>query len=68
MKRSFLNWNFNHRKQIEYNYDFFNSPDGPILGEMMDTKILKEREKITAVVTSAVALGMAGNIIARKKK
>lgn len=68
MKQSFVNLNFNHRKQIEYNYDFFNSPDGPILGEMMNTKILKEREKITAVVTSAVALGMAGNIIARKKK
>ena len=68
MRKSFLNLNFNHREQIEYNYDFFNSPDGPIMGELMDTKILKERENITAVVTKAVALGMAGRIVARKKK
>ena len=68
MRKSFLNLNFNHREQIEYNYDFFNSPDGPIMGELMDTKILKERENITTVVTKAVALGMAGRIVARKKK
>lgn len=68
MKQSFMNLNFNHREQIEYNYDFFNSPDGPIMSELMDTKILKDREKITAVVTKAVAMGMAGRIIARKKK
>lgn len=46
----------------------FNRPDGPIMGELMDTKILKEREKITTVVTKAVALGMAGRIVAKKKK
>lgn len=68
MRKSFLNLNFNHREQIGYNYDFFNSPDGPIMGELMDTKILKERENITTVVTKAVALGMAGRIVARKKK
>lgn len=68
MRKSFLNLNFNHREQIEYNYDFFNSPDGPIMGELMDTKILKECENITTVVTKAVALGMAGRIVARKKK
>jgi len=68
MRKSFLNLNFNHREQMEYNYDFFNSPDGPIMGELMDTKILKERENITTVVTKAVALGMAGRIVARKKK
>ena len=68
MRKSFLNLNFNHREQIGYNYDFFNSPDGPIMGELMDTKILKERENITTVVTKAVALGMAGCIVARKKK
>ena len=68
MRKSFLNLNFNHREQIEYNYDFFNSPDGPIMGELMDTKILKERENITTAVTKAVALGMAGHIVAKKKK
>ena len=68
MKRSFMNLNFNHREQIEYSYEFFNSPEGPIMGGLMDTKILKEREKITNIVTKAVAMGMAGHIIARKKK
>lgn len=68
MKRSFMNLNFNHREQIEYSYEYFNSPEGPIMGGLMDTKILKEREKITNIVTKAVAMGMAGHIIARKKK
>jgi len=40
MKQSFMNLNFNHRDQIEYNYDFFNNPDGPIMGELMNTKIM----------------------------
>ncbi len=68
MKQSFMNLNFNHRGQIKYNYDFFNSPDGPIMGDLMDTKILKEREKITVIVTKAVAMGMAGSILSDKKK
>ena len=68
MKQSFINLNFNHREQIEYNYDFFNSPEGPIMGDLMDTKILQEREKITNIVTKAVALGMAGSILSAKKK
>ncbi len=67
MKHSFSNLNFNHREQIEYNYDFFNSPEGPIMGNLIDTKILKEREKITALVTNAVAMGMAGSILSDKK-
>lgn len=28
MKQSFMELDFKHREQIEYNYDFFNSPDG----------------------------------------
>lgn len=68
MKQSFINLNFNHREQIEYNYDFFNSPEGPIMGDLVDTKILQEREKITNIVTKAVALGMAGSTLSAKKK
>lgn len=68
MKQSFLKLKFGHRKQIEYSYDFFNSPDGPIFSELNDTKLIKEREKITGVVTKAVALGLAGSTIADKKK
>ncbi len=68
MKQSFMNLNFNHRDQIEYNYDFFNNPDGPIMGELMNTKILTQREVIMILVTKAVAMGMAGNILSDKKK
>lgn len=63
MKQSFMNLNFDHREQIEYNYDYFNSPDGPIMGELMNTKIMIQRDVITSVVTKAVALGMAGSIM-----
>ena len=61
MKQSFMNLNFDHREQIEYNYDFFNSPDGPIMGELMNTQIMMQREVITSVVKKAVAWGMAGS-------
>lgn len=67
-KQSFMNLNFNHRDQMEYNYDFFNSPEGPIMGELKETKILLQREKISAVVTHAVAIVMAGRILSGKKK
>lgn len=67
MKQSFMNLNFNHRGQIEYNYDFFNSQEGPVMGELMNTKILMEREKIMSIVTKAVAMGMTGHIITMKK-
>lgn len=66
MRQSFIELNFNHREQIQYNYDFFNSPDGPIMEELMNTKILKERDKILSVVTHAVALGMAGHVNSRR--
>lgn len=68
MKQSFINLNFDHREQIEYNYDFFNSPDGPIMGELMNTKILAQREVITTLVTKAVAMGMTDSILFDKTK
>ena len=67
MKQSFQNLNFKHRDQIEYNYDFFNSPDGPVMKELLGTRLFSERDKITNVVTGAVALGMAESIAKGKK-
>jgi hypothetical protein len=68
MKQSFMNLNFDHRDQIEYNYEFFNSPDGPIMGELMNAKIMEQREVIMTLVTKAVAMGMAGSILSDKKE
>ena len=68
MKQSFMNLNFAHREQIEYNYDFFNSPDGPIMSDLINTKLFSEREETMRVVTKATALGMAGSIMSEKRK
>lgn len=68
MKQSFQNLSFEHRDQIEYNYDFYNSPDGPVMKELFSTKLFSERDKITIIVTRAVAEGMVGSIATRKKK
>lgn len=68
MKQSFMNLSFKHRDKIEYNYDFFNKPDGPIMGELMNTKLMMQREKLTNVVTKAVAMGMVGSMMSDCKK
>lgn len=68
MKQSFMNLNFNHRDPIAYNYEFFNSPDGPVMGELINTKIFAQRDIITALVTNAVAMGMSASILSGKKK
>lgn len=68
MKQSFMNLNFNHRDQIEYNYEFFNSPDGPIMGELINTKIFAQQDKITSLVTNATAMGMSASILSGKTK
>lgn len=66
MKKSFMNLNFNHREQIKYSYDFFNSPEGPIMSELKDTKILLQREKISRIVMKSIAIAIAAK--ADKKK
>ena len=68
MKNSFKNLSFDHRDEIEYTYDFFNSPDGPILSDLCRTKLFKEGEEIMKVVTNATALGMAANIVSDKQQ
>lgn len=68
MKSSFKNLDLKHRSKNkdEYSYDFYNRPDGPILSELLKTKLLSEREKIMNIVTKAVALGMSDRIISDK--
>lgn len=67
MKQSFMNLNFNHREQIKYSYDFFNSPEGPIMGELKDTKILLQREKISGIVLKSIAIAIAAKMKTNKK-
>ena len=59
MKNSFKNLTFDHRDEIEYTYEFFNNPDGPIMSDLCHTKLFEKREEIMSVVTNAAALGMA---------
>lgn len=67
MKQSFQNLNFKHHSQIEYSYDFYNSPDGPVMKELLDTRLFGQNDKITKLVYDAVALGMAGSAKVKKK-
>ena len=67
MKKSFMNLNFNHREQIKYSYDFFNNPEDPIMGELKDTKILLQREKIRGVVLKSIAIAIAAKMKTNKK-
>ena len=67
MKKSFMNLNFNHREQIKYSYDFFNNPEGPIMGELKDTKILLQREEIKGVVLKSIAIAIAAKMKTNKK-
>lgn len=68
MKQSFQNLSFEHRDQIDYNYDFYNNPEGPVMKELLGTRLYTERDKITKVVYGAVALGMVGSVVKGKKK
>lgn len=68
MNQSLLNPNFKHRKQIEYSYNFFNDPNGPIMGELKNTKILKHNGEILALVTKAVAMTIVGVKLTGKQK
>lgn len=59
MKQSIKHPSFEHRDEIEYKYSFISSPDGPIMSELMNTRLFSEREVILEIVTKATALGMA---------
>ena len=68
MKQSFKKLNFKHRNQIKYSYDFFNDPNGPILGELKNTRLLSKNNEITRVITKSIALGMAGYMMSGNKQ
>lgn len=59
MKQCFQNLSFEHHDQIEYNYDYYNSPEGPVMKEFVNTRLFVEKDKITKIVSNAVSLGMA---------
>lgn len=59
MKQSFQNLSFEHHDQIEYNYDYYNSPEGPVMKELVNTRLFVEKDKITKIVSNAVSRGMA---------
>jgi hypothetical protein len=63
MKLSFKNLSFNYRDGIAFTYDFFNSPEGPIMSELMKTKLLLKKEEINKVITNAIAQGMAACVV-----
>ncbi len=68
MKQSIKHLSFKHRDEIEYKYSVISSPDGPIMSELMNTKLFSERETILGIVTKATAFGMADSIMKGKKK
>lgn len=68
MKQSMMNLDFKHRDQIEYNYDFFNNPEKPIMSALINTRMMTEREKISLVITKAVAEGMVNCMKTGRKK
>lgn len=68
MKQSFKNLTFNHRDEIKYDYEFFNSEDGPIMRELIHTSLFSKNKEIQNMVDHAIAIGMAGCIVADKKK
>lgn len=66
IKQSFIHIDFKHRNQIAYSYDFFNNPEGPIMSELINTRLMQQRNELLAIVTNAVALGMAKNMMSGK--
>lgn len=68
MKKSFQNLSFEHRDQIGYDYDYYNSPEGPVMKELGTTRLFTQRDQMTLVVTKAVAMGMVGIIMPNKTK
>lgn len=66
MKQRFKNLNFDHLDEIDYSKAGLTSPDGPVMSELLKTKLFAEREKIMKIVTKAVAIGMVGAISGNK--
>lgn len=63
MKQSFKELSFHHRDGMDYTYDFFNAPDGPIMSELAKTKLLLKKEEIGKLITNATVKGMAACMV-----
>lgn len=68
MKQSFKNLNFDHRDEIDYPKAGLTSPDGPVMSELLKTRLFSERELIMKIVTQAVAVGIVDAISDNIKK
>lgn len=68
MKQSFKNLSFDHRDEIDYSKAVLTSPDGPVMSELLKTRLFSEKDLVTKLVTKAVAVGMLGAISGNKKK
>lgn len=66
IKVSIQNLSFAHREELGHTYDYYNSPDGPIMSQLMGTTLFTQREEIKLVVTKAVAMGLAGLQLRKK--
>lgn len=52
-----------HREKPDYSYDFYQNESGYMMSRLKDTKALKYRDEIQAMITGFVAMGMlAGGI------
>ena len=68
LKQSMQNLSFSKRPKINHTYSYYNSPDEPVMGDMKDAILFTKNQEITTRVTECVAAGMAGDMIAKKKK
>ncbi len=48
---------FSHRKKPDYSYDYYQNEQGFLMTRMMDSKAIKDREAIRAVITEYTARG-----------
>jgi hypothetical protein len=58
LQDSVNNLSLKHRKKPKYDYHTMQDPNGPMMRELQESKLMKERDKITQLITSYVALGL----------
>lgn len=58
MQDSVNNLSLKHRKKPKYDYHTMQDPNGPMMRELQDSKLMKERDKIMQLITSYIALGL----------
>ena len=58
LQDSVNNLSLKHRKKPMYDYHTMQDSNGPMMRELQKSKLMKERDKITHLITSYVALGL----------